>query len=81
MQAFEFHAKPKDGIIQIPEQFRSQVAEQVFVIVLEHKPIMQNSSAAEAQRKANSIRKSDLLLPPTLDTRGWKFDREEANER
>ena len=35
MQAFEFHAKPKDGIIQIPEQFRSQVAEQVLVIVLE----------------------------------------------
>lgn len=25
--------------------------------------------------------KSDLLLPPTLDTNDWKFSREEANER
>ena len=25
--------------------------------------------------------KSDLLSPPTLKTKGWKFDREEANER
>ena len=25
--------------------------------------------------------KSDLLLPPTLDTNGWRFSREEANER
>ena len=31
--------------------------------------------------EANERNKSDLLLPPILDTRGWKFDREEANER
>ena len=24
---------------------------------------------------------NDLLIPPTLDTRGWTFNREEANER
>ena len=76
MQAFEFYTSPKDGIIQIPEQYRSQVSEQVLVIVLEHKPSMQNQHG-----KASKKRKSDLLLPPTLDTRGWKFDREEANER
>ena len=26
-------------------------------------------------------KKSDLLLPPTMKTKGWKFNREDANER
>ena len=33
-----------------------------------------------SSREQGTIRKSDLLLPPTLDTDGWKFSREEANE-
>ena len=33
-----------------------------------------------AKHDATFASKSDLILPPTLDTRNWKFDREEANE-
>jgi hypothetical protein len=33
------------------------------------------------KERANGKRKSDLLLSPTMDTKGWKFNREEANER
>ncbi|MCL2693584.1 MAG: hypothetical protein FWE60_00585 [Oscillospiraceae bacterium] len=75
MQAYEFYATPENGVIPIPEQYRSRVTSSVKVILLESKPYKFNREEATARRK------SDLLLPPTLDTKGWKFNREEANER
>ena len=68
MQAYEFLAKPENGAIPIPEEFRNRITSNVKVIVLE-------------TEFNNQEYKSDLLLPPTLDTKGWKFNREEANER
>ena len=29
----------------------------------------------------NTQKRTDLLSPISIDTRGWKFDKEEANER
>jgi len=75
MQAYEFLAKPENGAIPIPEEFRSKITSYVKVIVLETKQNGLNLT------EANKGYKSDLLLPPTLDTKGWKFSREEANER
>ena len=75
MQAYEFYAKPENGVIPIPAQYKNQIKDTVMVIVLEKKPLQFTREEAIARKK------SDLLLPPTLDTRGWKFDREEANER
>jgi hypothetical protein len=42
---------------------------------------LNNQHKTNEPKKPPVFRKSDLLLPPTLDTKGWKFDREEANER
>jgi len=75
MQAYEFLAKPKNGTILIPEEFRNRITSDVKVIVLETK--LNGPGFMEAD-KGN---KSDFLLPPTLNTKGWKFSREEANER
>ena len=75
MQAYEFLAKPQDGVIHIPEEFRSRITSSVRVIILES---VSNSFDHE---KAATDRKSDLLLAPTLDTVDWKFNRDEANER
>ena len=75
MQAYEFYAKPENGVIPIPKQYKNQIKDTVMVIVLEKKPWKSNREEAIARNK------SDLLLPPTLDTRGWKFGREESNER
>jgi hypothetical protein len=72
MQAYEFYATPENGFIPIPEQYRSSIKKNVKVIVLEEKI---------AKPIVDTRRKSDFLLPPTMDTRGWKFNREEANER
>jgi hypothetical protein len=39
MQAVEFQARVKNGVIQVPEKFRSEIRGQVRVIVLaEEKP-------------------------------------------
>jgi len=75
MQAYEFFAKPENGVIRIPEQYRNRITSDVKVIVLEENRNNYNRD------ENNSGHKSDLLLQPTLNTINWKFDREEANER
>ena len=75
MQAYEFFAKPQDGVILIPEEFKNKITSSVKVIILE------SALYSSDQEKSTAGRKSDLLLPPTLDTGSWKFNREEANER
>ena len=75
MEAFEFYAKPENGFIKIPELYKNRFVTEVRVILLDEKPFRLNRETDKARRK------SDLLLPPTLDTKGWKFSREEANER
>ena len=72
MQAYEFYAVPENGIIKIPKQYRDKIKTGVKVILLEEK------SKAE---EINSRKRTDLLSPISIDTRGWKFDKEEANER
>ena len=66
MQSYEFYAVPDNGVITIPEQYRNKIKTCVKVILLE---------------EINSGKRTDLLSPISIDTRGWKFDKEEANER
>jgi len=75
MQAYEFLAKPENGTIPIPGELRNKITSDVKVIVLELK------ADGSGPGKSVAARKSELLLPPALDTAGWKFDRREANER
>lgn len=75
MEAYEFYAKPENGTIVIPEQYRRKITSGVKVILLDQTP------RKGGKRKAESVKKSDMLLAPTLKTKGWKFDREEANAR
>jgi len=75
MQAYEFYAKPENGFIKIPEQYKNRISSDIKVIILDTKPWKFD------REEINARRKSDLLLPPILDTRDWKFNREEANER
>ena len=76
MQAYyEFFTKPKNGMIQIPEHYRDQITDNVLVIILERKPTSFTIEDVDLQRK------TDLLSPPVLKTKGWKFNREDANAR
>ena len=66
MQSYEFYAVPENGVITIPEQYRNKIKAGVKVILLE---------------EINQKKRTDLLSPVSIDTRDWKFDKEEANER
>jgi hypothetical protein len=74
MHAYEFIAKPENGVIPIPEHYKSLITDDVMVIVLPG--LSWNNSGV-----ANVRKKTDLLPPPTMKTKGFKFNREEANER
>ena len=75
MQAYEFYATPKNGVIPIPDDYKNLITGDIMVIVLEKKPWKFN------REEVNARRKTDLLPSPVLKTKGFKFDREEANER
>ena len=75
MQAYEFFAKPQNGVIPIPEQYRNIIKNSVKVIVLEKEPFRVSTEDSNVRNK------TDILSPPDLKTKGWKFSREEANER
>ena len=75
MQAYEFYAEPENGVIPIPEHYKHLITGNVMVIVLEKKSRQFN------REEVNVRKKTDLLSPPGLKTKGWRFNREEANER
>ena len=75
MQTYEFYATPEDGVIKIPDQYKNRVVSEVKVILLDQK------TCNFDRNDVNARCKSDLLLPPTVDTMEWKFSRDEANER
>jgi hypothetical protein len=71
MQAVEFETKVENGVIPIPYQYRDTLSDDVKVIVLtnekpSHEPVKQ---------------KKKKLYYIGIDMTGYKFNREEANER
>ena len=75
MPVYKFFAIPKNGIITIPEQYKNKVSKKIKVILLD-------KNTKKPKKSFNAVQnKSNLLIPPSLDTINWKFNREEANER
>jgi hypothetical protein len=67
MQAVEFNATVENGVIPIPQQYKNSVANKVRVIVFS-----ETNSEKPKNKKIHSI---------GVDMTGYKFTREEANER
>jgi hypothetical protein len=67
MQAVEFEARVENGVIPIPYQYKDNIADNVRVIVLSDINVEKPK-----MKKIYSI---------GIDMTGYKFDREEANER
>jgi hypothetical protein len=69
MQAYEFRSVVEDnGIIRIPEQYLHSISSPVKVIVFTNDEIQSNSN-----KKHFSAMK--------IKTKGFKFNRDEANEQ
>ena len=69
MRAYEFQTAVNNGIIHIPVEYRSKISSKVKVILLSEEPIKKTN---EEKIMFNAMK---------LDTRGFIFNREEANER
>jgi hypothetical protein len=67
MQAVEFETRVENGVIPIPFQYKDSVTDNVRVIVLS-----ETNMGKPKKKKIYSI---------GIDMSGYKFDREEANER
>ena len=71
MQAVEFETKVENGVIPIPSQYRDTFSDDVRVIVLKEEKASQEP-AKQKKKKLYYI---------GIDMTGYKFNREEANER
>ena len=67
MSTYQFNAIVKDGTICIPDEYACKLTSKVRVV------IMPESKKVEG--------KTSLFPNLRLDTRGYKFDRDEANTR
>jgi len=72
-QSYEFYAVPENGVITLPDKYRTKIKSRVKIIILDT-----NDGAVEQKKFA---RRTDMLSDVSIDTRGWTFDKEEANER
>jgi 5-methylcytosine-specific restriction endonuclease McrBC regulatory subunit McrC len=68
MQAVEFESRVENGVITIPHKYRDSVADTVRVILL-------NNESPKIDKKSQKI------YSLGIDMAGYKFNREEANER
>jgi hypothetical protein len=71
----QFESVVEDGIIRIPEQYVEDVPSLVRVTL-----VPADKAHVRARTKEGPFT-SDDFIALKIDTRGWKFDREEANER
>ncbi len=70
MEAIEFIAKSEKGSIKIPKEYQAQLQDQFRVIILQ-----------EASTAQKHIHKKRTLSAAKLKTKGFKFNRDEANAR
>lgn len=71
MKAIEFITKAKNGVIEIPKEYQEELQDQFRVIILQETP--------ELEKKA--VRKKRTLSAAKIKTKGFKFNRNEANVR
>ena len=71
MQAIEFIAKAEKGSIKIPKEYQEQLQDQFRVIILQEAPVPEK----KVTRKKRTLRAAQIK------TKGFKFNRDEANVR
>ena len=71
MQKFEFKVKPHNGMIKLPPQFQQWDDKPVRIILL----IEEIDSAHQMEKDRYAF---DAI---SLNTKGFRFNREQANER
>ena len=66
MQAIEFVSNAHDGVVDLPRECQGWNGKEVRVILLE---------------AVSEVRRKPLFKAATISTRGYRFNRDAANER
>ena len=66
MQTYQFDATVENGFIRIPDEYKAKMGNKIRVTIINYE---------------QSDVDWNVLFPPLIDTKTWKFNREEANER
>ena len=66
MQAYQFSTTVENGFIRIPDEYVTKVRNRIKVVVINDEQLDTDWNT---------------LFPPMVDTKAWKFNRDEANER
>ena len=74
MEAYEFQTAVNDGVIRIPAKYRNKLFGKVKVI------LMRDDSVRKKTNTKKNVKKSDFPYF-AIDTTGYVFNREDANER
>jgi hypothetical protein len=76
MRSIQFESIVEGGVIRIPAQYMGILPDTVKVTLV---PAENTRPEFKPKAKAGALFPDDFT--PMIDTRDWKFDREEANER
>ena len=74
MSVTQFETTREGNLIRIPEQYMDKIP---AVITVSFVDVEEPQLKPKIRKELPSIDE----FPPILDTRGWKFDRDEANAR
>jgi len=77
MEVIEFQSVVEGDTIRVPEQYKQFLTKMVRVRIMP----MGNGKIKSARRPGPGMLTPDDFSALRIDTTGWKFDREEANER
>ncbi|MDR0220395.1 MAG: hypothetical protein LBI54_03195 [Lachnospiraceae bacterium] len=88
MQAYEFYAKPKNGVIPIPERYIKAITDEVMVIVLKKKQLTENGYTpeyeatilAEAEETYAAIRNGTAKTYRNTAEMFAEWDKEDAED-
>ena len=72
MRAIEFVTKAKDGVIKIPKEYLNNLHHEIRVIILIN---------PDSEIKAINKTKAPRFTALKITTKGFNFDRDEANKR
>jgi hypothetical protein len=77
MTAVAFESTITDNVIEIPEEYRGRIKPRVLVTItdFDFRPMTPHNTYPRTGTGPKT------LSAPHIDTSGWKFDRDEANER
>jgi hypothetical protein len=81
MASVTFESAVRGNTVEIPEEYRESFTSPIFVTITDTKYAGRETPPKILPRRGQKPITIEDFGEPFIDTMGWKFDRDEANER